>query len=107
MVSSSEVIVFRFPPFEDEMWELSASLSCTDDDTRIQSSPGETWPDSGLRETDGSTVRVIQAGENVPAAAFALNGPGGVLEVQLQVVVDPEMLPRTGLQEVGVHEGWW
>ena len=49
---------------------------------------------------------VIQAGGNVPAAAFALNGPDGVLEVMLQVVVGPESLPRAGLQEVDVHEGW-
>ena len=58
------------------------------------------------RETDSSPVMVIQAGENVPAAAFALNGPDGVLEVLLQVVVDPDIFPRTGLQEVDVHEGW-
>ena len=80
-------------------------MGCTDNDTRIQSSPRVTWPDSGLQETNGSPVRVIQAGENVPAAALALNGPNGVLEVRLQVVVGPEMLPRTGLQEVDVHEG--
>ena len=36
---------------------------------------------------------VIQAGENVPAAAFVLNGHGGVLEVLLQVVVGPEVFP--------------
>ena len=78
MVSSSEAIVFRFPPFESEIRHLSVSLDYTDDDTQIQSSPGVTWPDGGLRETDGSPVMIIQAGENVPAAAFALNGRGGV-----------------------------
>ena len=106
MVSSSEAIVFQFPPFEDEMRQLPASLSCTDDATWIQSSSGVTWPDSGLRETNGSPVRVIQAGENVPAATFTLNGPADVLEVQLQVVVGPEMFPRTDLQEVDMHESW-
>ena len=105
MISSSEAIVLRFPPFENEIRELSASLSCTDDDTRIQSSPGETCPDSGFLETDGSPVRLIQAGDNVPAAAFTLNDPVGVLQVQLQVVVDPEIMPHTGLQEVELHEG--
>ena len=49
---------------------------------------------------------VIQAGESNPAVAFALNGHGGVDEVLLEVVVDPEMLPRTGLQEVTVPEEW-
>ena len=46
-----------------------------------------TWPDGVFQETDGSPVMVIQAWKNVPAAAFALNGPDGVLEVMLQVVV--------------------
>ena len=46
IVSPSEAIVFRFPPFDEEIQELSAALSCTDDDTQIQSSPGEAWPDS-------------------------------------------------------------
>ena len=83
MVSSSKAIVFRFPPFESEIRCLSASFDYTDDDTRIQSSPGVTWPDGVLRETDGSPVMVIQAEENVPAAAFALNSPDGVLEVMV------------------------
>ena len=97
--------MFRFHPLENEIRELAASLSCTDDDTRIQSSPGETWPDSGLLETGGSPVRVIQARDNVPADAFVLNDPVGVLKMQLQLVAGPEMLPRTGLQEVELHEG--
>ena len=49
---------------------------------------------------------VIQTGENVPVTAFALNGPDSVLKVKLQVMIGPEMLPRTSLQEVDVHEGW-
>ena len=98
--------MFQFPPFESEIRRCSASLDCTDDDTRIQSSSGVTWPDGVLRETDDSPVVVIQAGENIPAIAFALNGPDGVLEVLFQVVVGPEISPCTGLQEVDVHEGW-
>ena len=79
-VFSSEAILFRSPPFESEIRRLSASLDYIDDDnTQIQSSPGVTWPDGVLRETDGSPVMVIQAGENVPAAAFALNGCDGVV----------------------------
>ena len=104
MVSSSKVIVFQFPPFRSEIRHLSTLLGCADDDTRIQSCLGVTWPDSGLQETNGFLVRVIQAGENVPAAAFALNGPDGVLEVLLQVVVGPEILHRAGLHEVVVPE---
>ena len=98
--------MFRFPPFESEIQRLSASLDCTDDDTQIQSSPGVTWTDGVLQETDGSSVMVIQARENVPAAAFALNGPGGILEVLLQMVVGPKSLPRMGLQEVAVPKEW-
>ena len=105
IVSLSEAIVFRFPPLENEIRELLGSLSCTDDDTRIQSSPGETWPDSGLLETGDSPVQVIQAGDNVQATAFVMNDPVGVLTVRLQVVAGPEMLPRTGLQEVELPEG--
>ena len=105
IVSPSEVIVFRFPSLDEEIWGLSAALSCTDDDTQIQSSPGETLPDSRLVDTDGSPVRVIQAGDNVPATAFARKDPDGVVEVLLQVVVGPEIVPRTGLQEVELHEG--
>ena len=97
--------MFRFPPFDDGIRELLAALSCTDDYTQIQSSPGETWPDSRLVDTDGSPVRVIQAGDNVPATAFALKDHGGVVEVLLQVVVGPDLVPRTGLQEVELHEG--
>ena len=81
------------------------ALSCTDDDTQIQSSPEETWPDSRLVDTDGSPVQVIQAGDNIPATAFALKDHVGVVEVLLQMVVGPEMLPHTGLQEVELHEG--
>ena len=106
MVSSSEAIVLRFPLFESEIRCLPALLDCIDDDTRIQSSPGVTWPAGVLRETNGTLVMVIQAGENIPAAAFVLNGSDGVLEVLLQVVVGPEILPRTGLQEVAVPEEW-
>ena len=105
IVSLSGAIVFRFPPFDEEIRELPAVLSCTDDDTQIQSSPGETWPDNILLDTNGSPVRVIQAGDNVPATAFALRDPVGVVEVLLQVVAGPEMLPRTGLREVELHEG--
>ena len=56
-------------------------------------------------ETDGSPVRVIQAGDKVPTAAFALTPPVCVVEVLLHVVTGPEMLPRTGLREVELHEG--
>ena len=103
--SPGEAIVFRFPPLDEEIRDLSAALSCTDDDTQIQSSPGETWPDGVLLETDGFPVRVIQAGDNVPATAFALSDPDGVVEMLLQVVVVPEIVPRTGLQEVELYEG--
>ena len=105
IVSPGEAIVFRFPPLDGEIRDLSAALSCTDDDTQIQSSPGETWPDGVLLETDGSPVRVIQAGDNVPTTAFALSDPDGVVEVLLQVVLGPEIVPRTGLQEVDLREG--
>ena len=97
MISSSEAIVFQFPPFESEIRRLSTLLDYTDDDTRLQSSPGVTWPAGVLRETNSFPVMVIQAGENVPVAAFALNGRDGVVEVLLQVVVGPEILARTGL----------
>ena len=50
-------------------------------------------------------MRVIQAGDNVPATAFALRDPDGVVEVLLKVVVGPEIVPRTGLQEVELREG--
>ena len=102
MVYSSEGIVFGFLPFESKMRRLSALLDYTDDDTRIQSSPGVTWTDGVLKETDGSPVMVIQAGETIPVTAFALNGRASVVEVLLQVVVGPEMFPHTGLQEVAV-----
>ena len=49
-------------------------------------------------------MRVIQAGDNVPATAFALSDPDGVVEVLLQVVLGPEIVPRTGLQEVELRE---
>ena len=61
-------------------------------------------PDNVLWETNSSLVIVIQAEENVPVAAFVLNGRDGVVEVLLQVVVGPEILPCTGLQEVAVPE---
>ena len=95
-----------FPPFESEIRRLSASLDYSDDDTHIQSSPRVTWPAGVLRETNGSPVMVIQAGENVPAATFALHCCDSVFEVLLQVVVGSEILPRTGLQEVAVPEEW-
>ena len=65
-----------------------------------------TWPAGVLRETNGTLVMVIQAGENIPAATFALNGRGGVVEVLFEVVFGPEIFPRTGLQEVAVPEEW-
>ena len=98
MVSSSKAIVFHLPPFESEIQLLSVLLDHADDDTRIQSSPGVTWPVGVLRETNGSPVMVIQARENVTTAVFALNGQGGVDDVLLEVVIGPEFLPRTGLQ---------
>ena len=68
---------------------LSGSLDCSDDDTRIQSPPGVTWPAGASWETDGSTVMVIQAGENVLVVAFALNGQDSVDDDLLEVVAGP------------------
>ena len=50
-------------------------------------------------------MRVIQAGDNVTASAFALRDPDDVVEVLLQVVVGLVIVPRPGLQEVKLHEG--
>ena len=96
--------MFRFPPTENKIQLLSGSLTCLDADTRIRCPPGVTWLDGHVIETGDAPVIVIEAGENVPASAFTLNGRGGVEDILLEVVTGTEVVPYVGLQDVVVPE---
>lgn len=89
--------MFCFAPNKHKIKILSGSLICLDVDTHILYSPGITWPDSQVIETDGPPVLWIEAGENIPPREFVLNGWNTIKEIQLEVVTSTEVGTSCGL----------